>query len=261
MLAAARQRFLDGYKKIRYAEGRGAQDVAYYLALPYRDVTGKLQDQWTIRGKSYRYVERRILPGIETGFGRPLRIADLGAGNCWMSYRLSLRGHEVTTVDLLTDPLHGLGAGSHYVPYAAFGRMFDNLPFADASVDLVVYNASIHYSTDYRRTLAEARRCLDRDGCVLIVDSPVYRKREHGEQTKEERHQQFHRTYGFRSDALASESFDEEMLRDLGRDLGISWKVYKPWHGWQWALRPWKALWQGKGPPSRFWILPGGFAG
>ncbi len=265
MLAATRQRFLDDYQKIRYAEGRGSQDVAYYLALPYRDITGKLQEQWTIRGKSYRYVERRVLPGMEKRFGRPLRIADLGAGNCWMSYRLSLRGHELTAVDILTDPLDGLGAGSHYGPFAAFGRInaeFDDLPFADASLDLAVYNASIHYSTDYRRTLAEARRCLGRDGCVLIVDSPVYTKPEHGERMKQERHQQFQQTYGFRSDALASiEYFDEEMLRDLARDLGISWKIYKPWYGWQWALRPWKALWRGKRPPSRFWILLGRFAG
>ena len=68
MLAATRQRFLDDYIKIRHAEGRGSQDSAYYLALPYRDITGRLQDQWTIRAKSYRYLERRVLPPIEKQF-------------------------------------------------------------------------------------------------------------------------------------------------------------------------------------------------
>jgi hypothetical protein len=34
----------------------------------------------------------------------------------------------------------------------------DALPFADSQVDIVVYNASLHYSTDYVRT--PARRCV-----------------------------------------------------------------------------------------------------
>ncbi len=68
-----------------------------------------------------------------------------------------------------------------------------------------------------------------------------------------ERHQQFQKTYGFASDTLRSiEYFDTEMLAELGRELGISWTVYRPWYGWQWAMRPWKARWRGKRPPSQF---------
>jgi len=264
MLATARQRFLDDYAKIRHAEGRGSADTAYYLELPFRDITGRLQDQWTIRGASYAYLESRVLPPIEKRTGRPLRIADLGAGNCWMSYRLSRRGHHLTAVDILTDPLDGLQAGSHYQPYTPFPRIsaeFDCLPFAHASLDLAIYNASIHYSTDYARTLAEARRCLRPGGAFFIVDSPVYQKREHGETMKRERHQQFQKQYGFASDTLPSiEYFDRQTLRDLSRKLEISWRIYKPWYGWAWAMRPWKARWYGKRPPSRFWILEGRFA-
>jgi len=264
MLAATRQRFLEDYVRIRHAEGRGSQDASYYLALPYRDVTGRLQGQWKIRGASYRYLERCVLPPIERRFSRPLRIADLGAGNCWMSYRLALRGHHPMAIDILGDPLDGLAAGGHYQSQTAFPRVnaeFDSLPLARASVDLAIFNASIHYSPDYRRTLSEVRRCLASDGGFLIVDSPVYRRREHGEAMRRERHQQFAATYGFASDSLASiEYFDEEMLAELGRDLGITWQIYKPWYGVQWALRPWKARWKGKRPPSRFWILAGRFA-
>ncbi len=264
MLADTRQRFLADYARIRHAEGRGSHDAAYYLALPYRDITGALQDQWTIRGTSYRYLERYVLPGIEKRTARPLRVADLGAGNCWMSYRLALRGHRPIAIDILGDPLDGLAAGSHYQEHAAFARVnaeFDDLPLAGGSLDLVVYNASIHYSTDYRRTLAEARRCLAPGGRFLIVDSPVYRRREHGEMMREERHRQFRSQYGFASDALDSiEFFDEPMLGELAHDLGIRWRIHRPWYGWQWAMRPWKARWKGKRPPSRFWILEGSFA-
>ena len=263
MLADTRQRFLADYTKIRHAEGRGSREAAYYLELPYRDITGRLQDQWTMRAASFRYLEQHVLPPLEARLGKTLRVADVGAGNGWMSYRLALRGHRVSAVDILADPLDGLGAAIHYQPYAPFSRVnaeFDSLPFANASLDLIVYNASIHYSTDYAQTLAEARRCLQTEGCFLIVDSPVYRRREHGERMKQERHEQFRRAYGFASDAVPSlEFFDEDMLRQLSRDLAISWRVHKPWYGWQWALRPWKARWQRKRPPSRFWILAGRF--
>lgn len=263
MQAATRQRFLEDYVKIRHAEGRGSQDSDYYLALPYRDITGRLQDQWSIRGASYRYLEKRVLPPIEKQFGRTLRIADLGAGNCWMSYRLSLRGHHPVAIDILGDALDGLAAGRHYQQQTPFSRVnaeFDSLPLGPASIDLAIFNASIHYSADYRRTLSELRRVLHPAGWFLIVDSPVYRRREHGEAMRHERHQQFQAQYGFASDTLASiEYFDEPMLAELSRDLGIAWQTHKPWYGWKWAIRPWKARWKGKRPPSRFWILAGRF--
>ncbi len=263
MLATTRQRFLDDYIRIRHAEGRGSQDAAYYLALPYRDTTGRLQDQWAIRSRSYRYLEHRILPPIEQEFDRPLRIADLGAGNCWLSYRLALRGHLPIAIDILGDALDGLGAGRHFQDHARFPRVnaeFDDLPLTARSLDVAIYNASIHYSTDYRRTLSEVRRVLRPGGCFLIVDSPVYQRREYGEMMRRERHIQFQATYGFASDTLESiEYFDTEMLAGLGRDLGISWEVFRPWYGWQWALRPWKARWRGARPPSNFWILAGRF--
>src|SRR5260370_29089527 len=119
MLATTGQRFLDDYIKIRHAEGRGSQDAAYYLALPYRDITGRLQDQWSIRAKSYRYLESRVLPPIEKQFGRPLRIADLGAGNCWLSYRLAPRGPPPTPLDIPGDPPDRLGPRRHSPGYTA----------------------------------------------------------------------------------------------------------------------------------------------
>ncbi|MEO8372080.1 MAG: class I SAM-dependent methyltransferase [Candidatus Solibacter sp.] len=263
MQAGIRQRFLDDYIRIRHAEGRGSQDADYYFALPFRDVTGRLQDQWTIRGKSFRYLQARVLPGIEKQYGRHLRIADLGAGNCWLSYRLALRGHRPIAIDILGDPLDGLAAGRHYQDRTPFPRVnaeFDDLPLASGSLDLAIYNASIHYSTDYRRTLSEIRRVLRPGGTFLIVDSPVYQRREHGEMMVQERHRQFEKTYGFASDTLSSiEYFDVQMLAELGSELGISWKIHRPWYGWQWALRPWKARWRGKRPPSNFWILAGRF--
>src|ERR1700722_19298869 len=103
MATSARHRFLEDYRTIRSAEGRGSQEAAYYRALPYQDLSGKNSAQWAIRGKSYRYFERNLLSQLERKTGRELDVLDLGAGNCWMSYRLALRKRPPVAVDIFTD--------------------------------------------------------------------------------------------------------------------------------------------------------------
>lgn len=256
-----RRQFLKDYSRIRRAEGRGSPDPEYDRALPYRDLTAKNSAQWAIRAKSYRHFEGRVLPAIEKEAGRPLDILDLGAGNGWMSHRLSLREHRLVALDIFADQSDGLRAVRYYpAPFPCVEAEFDRLPFADESFDLAIYNSSLHYSTDYRRTLAEARRCLRRQGRFVIVDSPVYKRQEHGEQMRNERHEQFERQYGFRSDSLPSvEFFDEAMLEKLGRELNIEWTRARPWYGVGWALRPLKARLRSRRPPSQFLILTGRF--
>jgi SAM-dependent methyltransferase len=261
MERAVRRRFIAEYTTIRHAEGRGSDQSAYYQALPYRDISGKLQAQWEMRARTYRHFERKVLWEAERRLSRPLDILDLGAGNGWMSYRLSLRGHRAVALDIVTDAKDGLGARRHYPRVlAAVEAEFDRLPFPNARFDLIVYNASIHYSTDYRRTLLEAKRCLHSDAPLVILDSPVYLRREHGQRMLEERHASFERLYGFRSDAVPSIEFlDEAMLAGLARDLHIRWSRSHPWYGWRWAWRPWKARLLRQRPPSRFFILTGRF--
>jgi SAM-dependent methyltransferase len=256
-----RRRFLEDYRRIRHAENRGSDSADYYLALPYRDLSGKNSGQWQIRAKTFRYFERKILPSLERAAGRKLTILDLGAGNGWLSYRLALRDHHPIALDIFNDAKDGLRAARFYPrQFPALEAEFDRIPLPDARADVAIYNASIHYSSNYRRTLEEARRVLRPGGRVVILDSPVYRKREHGEKMVAERHDEFERRYGFRSDALPSiEFFDEAMLADLGRELKIEWRVHRPWYGWQWHLRPLKARLHGRRPPSRFWILVGKF--
>jgi len=257
----SRRRFLEEYRQIRYAEGRGSADPAYYRALPYRDLTGKNSGMWAMRARTYRYFERKVLPPIERAAGRALDILDLGAGNGWMSYRLSLREHRPVAVDIFSDPRDGLAAARHYPkPFSLVEADFSRLPFQKSRFDLAIFNSSIHYSSDYEVTLAEIRRCLRPGGSFLILDSPVYRHREHGERMAAERHADFEKRYGFRSDALPSIEFlDLATLSGLAHSLNLRWRIYRPWYGWQWHLRPWKARLKRSRPPSRFWILAGTF--
>jgi SAM-dependent methyltransferase len=253
MLAAQRQRFLDDYLRIRRAEGRGSDDPAYYFALPHE----------AIRERTYRYFERHVLPRWERG--RPLDLLDLGAGTGWMSYRLALHGHRPVAVDILTDGHDGLGAARHFLARQSFVRIdaeFDQLPVPDSSFDAVLYNASLHYSPNYSKTLVEAKRCLRPGGRILVLDSPVYRAREHGEMMRRERRRQFLEQYGTESDHISSiEYLDLPTIYALAHEIGIEWRIHKPWYGLAWHLRPWKARWNRSRPPSRFWILEGKLAG
>jgi SAM-dependent methyltransferase len=253
VLTAARRQFIEDYGKIRSAEGRASSSSDYYRALPFADLTGRNIAHWRIRARSFRYFVRRILPP------KPCAVLDLGAGNCWFSYRLAEMGHCPVAVDIFSDAQDGLRAARHYsIRFPKVEAEFDHLPFASGRFDLAVFNSSIHYSQDYRRTLAEAQRCLRPGGQVVIVDSPIYFEREHGERMRAERHANFERQYGFPSDALGSiEFFDLEMLDRLSRDLSLTWTVYRPWYGWRWFLRPFVARLRGRRPPSHFWILAG----
>lgn len=258
---AARRTFLDQYAVIRHAEGRGSNDPEYYRALPFRDLSGRNSGQWEVRSRSYRHFECTVLHDLEGKAKRPLRILDLGAGNGWMSNRLRQRGHQPIAVDIFTDSLDGLGALRHYEARPdGLAAEFNILPFRDRSIDIAIFNSSFHYSSDYRRTLTEVRRCLRANGCFVIIDSPVYEQPAHGEQMRTERQEFFVRTYGFRSESLGSiEYLDEPLLASLASELSIDWQRSYPWYGWRWALRPWRARRKGRRPPSRFFILVGRF--
>jgi SAM-dependent methyltransferase len=255
MLAGARRQFLEDYGRIRSAEGRGSEESAYYRALPFTDVTGRNSDQWRIRARTFRYFVQRVLRQHRA------KVLDLGAGNCWLSYRLAELHHQPVAVDIFPDSRDGLRAARHYpVSFPLVEADFDRLPFTKETFDVVVFNASFHYSADYARTLAEARRCLRPGGRVVILDSPVYKLSQHGEQMRAERQVVFEQQHGFRSEALRSIEFlDEPMLDALARDLRLTWRIHHPWYGLGWMLRPWKARLKGRRPPSRFWILEGTF--
>jgi SAM-dependent methyltransferase len=253
-------RFAAEYEHIRSQEGRGSSDSAYYLALPFRDVSGRNSQQWQIRARTFRYLERRILPGLLRQLERPLDILDLGAGNGWLSYRMSLTGHRAAAVDLMVNPEDGLGAARHYLaclraPFLCFRAELDRLPFANGQFDCAIFNASLHYSEDYERTLREAFRCVRPNGCVIVADTAWYRKTESGAQMIRERHAAFLGRYGFASDALQSEEFlTDDRLQRLARVLRIEWEMYRPWYGLRWAMRPWMARWNRRREPSRFRI-------
>ena len=250
-------RFAQDYQYIRAAEGRSSNADNFYISLPYHDITGRNSKQWQIRAQSYDHLVDRVL---HRNVARGGLILDVGAGNCWMSYRLALAGYRPVAVDLVTNGFDGLGAARHYqtrLPglFPRFQADMQHLPFQGAQFDAAIFNASFHYSEDYAATLRSVLRCVRKAGLVIVSDTPWYSSEESGRQMVRERRAAFLKTYGTSSDAIESQEFlTDKRLHDLEEELSISWKVHTPHYGIRWAMRPLKAKLLRRREPSRFRI-------
>jgi len=165
----------------------------------------------------------------------------------------------VTAIDLLDDPLDGLGATRHYA--AAFAPLlaeFDRLPLASDQMDLAVFNASLHYSTDYATTLTETLRVLQPHGTLVILDSPMYMDPTSGRRMVQERQARFLARYGFASDALPSEHFlTPARLAELGRQLHLTWQVHQPRLDWRSTLGRGVGALRARREAARFPVIVG----
>jgi ubiquinone/menaquinone biosynthesis C-methylase UbiE len=246
-------RFIRDYETIRHYEGRGSQDEAYYRTLPYHP-----SNDWRIRATSFNAFIKKVMIPIEEN-KKPLQILDLGAGNSWLSNHLASRGHVVAAVDLTINDFDGLGCHRFYKStFMSVQAEFDYLPFPDRSVDIVLFNASLHYSVNYEQTLREAQRVLDVDGKLVILDSPVYHDSESGRSMVWEREEQFTKRYGFASNSLRSENYlTYHRMDDLAKKLGITWLYIRQFYGIRWALRPWLARLRNSREPAEFGLWVG----
>jgi SAM-dependent methyltransferase len=256
--AAHYANFIVDYERIRSAEGRSSADDDFYLALPYRDLSGRNSEQWQIRARTFDCLSDRVVKPV---LPRGARILDLGAGNCWLSFRLALAGLKPCAVDLLTNDNDGLGSAEHYrkhLPEPLFPRFqaeLSRLPFQSEQFDAALFNASFHYAEDAGGVLREALRCVKRGGIVVICDTPWYSGEASGNAMVSERRTAFLRRYGTDSASIQSiEYLTNERLQSLEEHLWIRWKTHSPQYGLRWAMRPFLAKIRGRREPAKFRI-------
>lgn len=244
--SAPYQNFLDVYRTVRRAEGWGALDAEYYCNLPHIARGNPLAAIWRVRAASFS----KLLALIEPHG----RILDVGAGNGWLAYQLTRRGHAVAAADLNDDAEDGLGAQKFYpLPLPCYQADFDHLPFAAAQFDAVIFNASLHYSKNLARTINEALRVLKGNGKIIVMDSPLYRQRASGEAMMRDKADEFKTRYGLVLDAtprgfLTFDDFDK---------LPCHWQWRVSHVDLRWALRPLRARVMGQREPAQFGVMVG----
>ncbi|UCG25586.1 MAG: methyltransferase domain-containing protein [Chloroflexota bacterium] len=253
------EQFVHQYQVVREHEGWGLADRTYYRALPFDDLSGRHGEISNFRARSYETMLSGVIEPLSAKRGRALRVLDLGAGNGWLSYRLAQEGHQALAVDLLDNAYDGLGTYSYYdVAFEPLQAEFDRLPIDDAQADIVVFNGSLHYSTDYKQTLAEGLRVMRPDGRLVVMDSPIYREASSGEKMVQERYDQFAERYGFSEPALPDEGYlTFERLDSLASETDLQWRFLKPGYGWRWIGRSWLARIRSRREPATFLVIVG----
>lgn len=250
------QAFVAGYTRVREAEGWGAPTRDYCLGLPFRDSSRRHRGIWRVRAATYRALEGALTREFRN---RPVRALDLGAGNCWLARRLSARGYAVCALDVRVDTVDGLGAGQIYrdalgAPFERVHAELECLPFVGRQFELVIANASLHYTENLDVVLDEASRVLAPGGLLVIMDSPFYHEGTSGEQMLQERRRQYlewlaldpalsERQIGYFTYA----EFPERLKRH-----GLEAQVVHPFVGLRWSLRPAYARLRRRREPASF---------
>ena len=262
--AAAMQRFRAAYAEQRAAEGR-TYTREELLVLPYI-ASGALSRQWGVRRRTYDAFMQRVLMPLIARSPKPLRTLDLGAGNAWLAYRMALAGCEAIAVDVRDDNVDGLGAAAVYVEQAEprvrrVVGSFDAVPMASGAVDVVVFNASLHYATNLAATLREARRVMRGAGRIVILDSPFYASAASGEAMIREKHATASTRFGANASALLALPSIEYLTRDLLQaasiPLGIRWTRHRVRYPLWYETRALRALFRRQRAPSRFDLWEG----
>jgi SAM-dependent methyltransferase len=152
--------------------------------------------------------ERQLVPGRSwaawaRALGRllpPLRVADLGCGEGYLTIETSRWAGRVIAVDRSDAVLKRARAlaARRRVRNVIWKRgELERLPIRDAAVDVALLSQALHHAQDPARALAEAQRILVPGGRVLVLDL-----REHDEAWVRDRLGD--RWTGFSDDALAA---------------------------------------------------------
>jgi ArsR family transcriptional regulator len=125
--------------------------------------------------------ERQLVPGRSwAAWSRalghllpPLRVADLGCGEGYLTLEASRWASRVVAVDRSRAVLQRARAlaSRRGVSNVVWKRgEIEKLPLRDASVDVALFSQALHHAAEPTRALVEAHRVLARGGRLLVLD-------------------------------------------------------------------------------------------
>jgi len=238
--------FLSQYRAVRRADGHQVLNVDRYTVLPRVPSDDPNASEWRIRRESFATALTRA--ALRSPLAR--RILDVGAGNGWLSYQLSQLGHAPVALDLDDDAGDGLRAVSPHKPFPLVQADFDAMPFAQGQFDLVVMNASLHYSPDPEHTLRAAQRLLVDGGALVVMDSPMFDSSADGEAMVAEQLQRLRSDYAIPTPVYPGVGFlTFDSLQRFAESIGrkarffashgpIAWRLRRAWSSRRLGRRP-----------------------
>ena len=169
----------------------------------------------------------------------PWNVLEVGGGCAWAAARFLAGGHRVAAVDVNLDREDGLLAAERLTGGAPLPRgeaEIEALPVEPRRFDLVVTPGSLHHGTRLSRALVELRRVTRRGGLLLVLDSPVFRRREDGEAAVARAMKEQQKRYRL---ALPRENQPGYLVLDEVPALfsGAGWTAEV--HGWPARFREW----------------------
>ncbi|GIX17760.1 MAG: hypothetical protein KatS3mg119_1946 [Rhodothalassiaceae bacterium] len=143
---------------------------------------------------------------------------DVGAGRGIASYALAREGFHVTAVEPDSSSLVGAGAiralaKETALPIRVVEAVSEQLPFADASFDLVFARAALHHTADLHQACREFARVLKPGGLFLAIREHVISR--HGDKKAFLENHPLHKLYGGENAFLLSEYIDAMRLSGL----------------------------------------------
>jgi len=233
--SSTRTAFLAQYRAVRERDGYRQGSPEYYRALPWTPDTDPQHAVWQVRQRSFE----RFRKMVRARFCRATpALLDLGAGNGWLSYRMTLDGCRAVAVDIHDDDRDGLGARRYYdVPFGCVRADFDDLPFAPRQFDVVVFNGSLHYAPNVRATLTRVAPLVAPGGVIAVIDSPMFECVKDGRLMRDRTRQRFQREYGVAEPIEPGEGFLLfSTLAGTARALGFDAHFFESRGGMQWTL-------------------------
>ena len=246
---ASRPGFDRQYAQVRQRDGAQRQP-ADYRRLPMVSASDPHAGDWGVRRVSFSTLVDLLRDRS------PMRVADLGAGNGWLAYRLTRLGHAVVAIDRLDDDYDGLGVHRVYEVDVTWAQAdFDRLPLADGAMDVAVLNGSLHYSPDPGRTLAEARRVLAPGGVLVVMDSPMFHDPHDGEAMVADQQRRFGADYGVAAPLRQGVGFlTFDRLRRQALEMGLRDRFIPSRGSLAWQVRRAMARWRLGRAPAAFGV-------
>ncbi len=172
-------RFAEEYRQRRLQQGWQPPTVAEWRELPFKPLRGMGRVYWRVRQHSFRLLQTLVQGARANGELPPRpRAVDVGAGIGWLTRWLAAWGCDVVALDISVDAFFGLGAARRLcravgAPVVMVQGSMEHLPFQVNQVDLLVFNAALHYAADLPQTLRASAEVLRPKGLLVIMDTPI----------------------------------------------------------------------------------------